>query len=162
MQDVRAERSVSSVRSEAAYKDWLAVAPSDRPLSVAHAATAKHFDGLMHTHWLRGEEAYSNVAVARASGIDEKHVRQWRTGEKRIPLAALLTMPPTLANAIVTWIGETRGFDRQQRALTSLATALDRVDAPVRAEDRDEVLRGLRDARDRIIARLDALAMGAK
>lgn len=154
--------TMQSVRAERAYRDWNAVPGSSRPLNVAHDSVHKMFDELLHAHWMRGEEAYTNELLGRSCGIDEKGIRQWRDGAKRLPLAALMVLPPTIAVEIIQWISERRGLGRQQRAVTRLADSVAQLEKPVAADDRDEVLRGLIDAQRRIADRIAALATGVK
>lgn len=154
--------TIQSERAERAYRDWNAVPGSLRPLNVAHDTVHKMFDGLLHGHWMRGEEAYTNESLGRSCGIDEKGVRQWRDGAKRIPLAALLVLPPTVSVEMIQWISERRGLGRQQRAVTQLAEAVGRLEKPVAPDDREDVLRSLIDAQSRIAARIAALAIGGK
>lgn len=124
-----APRTAHSLRCEQAYRDWQATPPSQRPLAVARGELARAFDAAMHAHWLAGEGAFSNVAVARSCGIDERNVRQWRDGEKAMPVAALLVMPATLTNELVTLVRERRGLAVHQRGLAALAAALDQLEA---------------------------------
>lgn len=151
-------RTAHSIRCQKAYRDWLALPPSQRPLAVARGEIARSFDTAMHAHWLAGEEAFSNVAVARACGLDERNVRQWREGEKAIPLAALLVMPATLANEMVNVVRDRRGVGAVRRGLAGLDLALTGLDAAADPEDRDEVMRTLIDAQRRITERIARLA----
>jgi hypothetical protein len=102
----------------------------------------------------------SNRAIAdRYLLVDEKQVRQQRDGRKNIPLAALFVLPLPLVEEIVGKLLDVRAPVRSpRRALGVVRDALVMLDAPVSADDRAEVLRGLRSARDHIIARLDRLA----
>lgn len=105
----QATRTAQSVRAEQAYRDLNALPPSQRPLALANASLAAAFDAVMHEAWLAGEEAYSNCAVARACGVDEKTVRQWRDGRKPLPASALTLMPTRVREQLETHIADERG-----------------------------------------------------
>ncbi len=157
--DPRNDCSLQSHRAEQAYRDWKAIPESARPLSTAHETLWKEFDRIVHARWMSDVGgAYSNEAVGRRCGIDEKGVRQWRTGAKRIPLAALMVMPQPLAVEVIQWISQRCGLGRQQRPVAALGEVLTRIEqAEVRADDRAETLRELLDAQRRIGERIAAL-----
>ncbi len=156
-------RTAASARAENAYRDWNAVTKSQRPLALARGEVASQFNARMHAHWVNGNDAMSNVVIAeRYMGINEKTVRQWRDDEKAMPLAALLVLPPTIAAELLEWVQDRRSLTPHRRGLPMLGDALTRLERPVATDDREEVLRGLREARDQIIARLDRLASEGK
>ncbi len=163
LQPVRAERTVASDRAEQAYRDWNSIPNSQKPLATAHEELWKSFDRIIHERWLKDTGAYTNEAIARRCGIDEKGVRQWRDGAKRLPAAAFMVLPPSIAIDTIQWISERRGLGRQQRAVAVLADVVTRVEQQsVAPEDRDETLRALIDAQSRIAARIAALAVGGR
>lgn len=47
------------------------------------------------------DEGFTNEAVADVVGVHEKEIRQWRAAKKRIPLAAILALPPVLASYVI-------------------------------------------------------------
>lgn len=155
----RAEQSAASERAEQAYRDWLAVPESARPLATSSDLLAKEFDRAIHARWMSDVGgAYSNEALGRRCGIDEKGIRQWRSGSKRIPLAALMVMPPALAVEVVQWVSQRCGLGRHQRPVAALAEVLTRIErTEVLAGDRAETLRELVDAQRRIQERIAAL-----
>lgn len=144
----RAERSEASLRSEAAYLN--APDSSRRPLGSARSRVAKAFDSILHRHWLAGETAFSNVLVAKSCGVVEKQVRHWRDGERALPVAALLTLPPTIAVELVAWVQDQRALTPHRRGVPMLNDALDQIERRVDRDDRAEVVRALADAQRRI------------
>lgn len=117
-------------------------------LEEARQTLSKAFDAVMHEHWLRGEEAFSNVSVARMCGVDEKIVRQWRTGDKPMPLAALLLLPSQLYSEMLGQVDAGRGRT-PKRALVQMRQALADLDGQLAHEDLDEVVRALSDLQTR-------------
>lgn len=142
------------------------VAPQPRPLDLggtARVLTAKVLDDALTKHWRAREAWASNRCIAdHYCENTESVVRRWRNGEKSIPLAALHVLPAPLAEHLARTILRARGVDLRQ-ASASLSEAVDAVvDAVVEDDDREEVVRGLLDAQNKIAARLAALATGAK
>lgn len=148
-------RSLESVRAEQAHR---ALVAKPRPLTKARSEFARRFDAVMHAHWVRGEEAFSNVAVARACGVDEKAVRQWRLGEKRIPPEAMALFPSQLFDETVSVLEALRSRT-PKRAVSELGKALSNLDTQILHEDPTEMLRALVEARSKIDA-LMKKAMG--
>lgn len=142
-------RTEQSLRAEEAHQDLQSLAPSQRPLSLARVALASAFDGIMHGHWLRGEAAYSNVAVSRVCGVDEKTVRQWRANEKPLPWAAAIVIQSQLRFDVERQIDEVRG-KTPRRALTQLREALEALETQLAHEDAREVGRALDDAQEQL------------
>ena len=145
------------MRAEVAYRDLNALPPSQRPLAVARAALARAFDAALHEHWLRGDAAYSNCAVARAVGVDEKTVRQWRDGEKPIPAAALSLLPGVLHDQVLAEISRMRGRARK-RAVVMLREVVTGLRAELAHEDAREVRRAIHDAQRELLELADELA----
>lgn len=150
-------RTEHSMRGAASHRDWLAVPPSERPLAVARGEVAGALDRAMHAHWLAGEGAFSNCAVARACGVTEGIVRGWRSGQRPIPVAALLVMPPTLAAEVVSLVRDRRALSPHQRGVPALLDAVAALDRPARPEDVADLKRALREAERAIQARRDRL-----
>ncbi len=129
---------------------------------TARVLTARLLHDALTRHWNAREAWASNRCVAdHYCENTESVVRRWRTGEKSIPLAALHVLPITLAEELARSILKSRGVDIR-KSMSTLAEAVKAIDTPVAADDRDEVVAQLRDARDRIIARLDRLATEGK
>lgn len=129
---------------------------------TARVLTATLLDQSMKRHWNAREAWASNRCIAdHYCENTESVIRRWRNGEKSIPLAALHVLPITLAEELARGILKARGVDLRQ-SMATLAEAVDGIATPVSADDRDEVIAQLRDARDRIIARLDMLASEGK
>lgn len=125
---------------------------------TARVLTAKLLNDALTRHWNAREAWASNRCVAdHYCENTESVIRRWRTGEKSIPLAALHVLPITLAEELARGILKARGVDIR-KSMGTLAEAVSAVEAPVAEDDREEVVAQLRDARDRIIARLDRLA----
>ena len=129
---------------------------------TARVLTASLLDSALKRHWAAREAWASNRCIAdHYCENTESVVRRWRSGEKSIPLAALAILPATLAEELAHGILRSRGVD-VRRAVATLGDAVAAIEAPVADDDRDEVMAQLRDARDRIIARLDRLAGGGR
>lgn len=151
-------RTLHARRCEEAYQNWAATPPSQRPLAIAREHVKVTFDGLMHEHWLRGEDGLSNTAVARACGVDEKVVRDWRDARKPLPLAALLVMPVTLVSELVEFVQEQRAC-QHRRGAAMLDEAIARLERPAAPEDRAEVLRAALEGARRLNELVARLAM---
>lgn len=117
-------RSLESVRAELAHQALKAV---PRKLAKARSAFVRSFDALMNDHHLRGEEAYSNVAVARACGVDEKTVRQWRSGEKHLRAEAVALFPGRLRDEVLALLRDIEGRS-PEIPLVQLGRSLDAID----------------------------------
>lgn len=123
---------------------------------------ARSLDRILHEHWLRGDAGYSNVAVARYCGVDEKTVRQWRDGEKPMPAGALLVMPDEIVREVLDVVAKARGR-KPKHGPTLLNEALDRCETAVLPmADRPEFLRVLLDAQTRINDMLKKLLQEGK
>jgi hypothetical protein len=162
---VRTSESVENAPIDTIPRTEQAATPALRspgPLDLdgtSRVLTAALLDTSMRKHWNAREAWASNRCVAdHYCENTESVVRRWRNGEKSIPLAALHVLPITLAEDLARGILKARGVDLRQ-SMTTLANAVDGIDAPIAPDDRDEVGAQLRDARDRIIARLDRLAV---
>ncbi len=143
-------RTGESRRSEAAYRDINALPPHRRKLAVARAELANAFDAVMHEHWLRGNEAYSNVAVARACDIDEKQVRQWRENEKPMPAAAMVLFPGRLYQDVLAEVERMRGRGTKRSAVL-LREALDGLGEELAREDARDARRVIDDGQRRLL-----------
>jgi hypothetical protein len=141
-----APRSEASLRAERAAA---ALPRSLRPLAKARTEFATAFDRVMNEHWLRGEEAYSNVAVGRTCGVDERIVREWRTGERPMPAAALALLPTQVYGEMLDHLAASRGRT-PKRALMQLRQALTDLDAQLAHEDGTEVVRTLGGAQEQL------------
>lgn len=129
---------------------------------TSRVLTAKILNEALTRHWQAREAWASNRCIAEHYCENtESVVRRWRNGEKSIPLAALHVLPAALAEHLARAVLKARGVDLRQ-AMGSLAEAVDAIGAPVADDERDEVVRGLLDAQNKIAARLAALATGAK
>lgn len=142
---LHAFRSEASLRHEAVYRDWASTPPSDRPLAIARALTAKAFDSFMHNRWLAGDEGVSNTVVARTCGVDVKIVRCWRQNEKPMPVAALRLVPSRLYETIITDLSLARGRPLK-RGVVVIREGLERLKVEARTEDRSELLRAIAQA----------------
>lgn len=153
-----AESSVRSLHSERAERVW--VRPMARPLAKARSEFARRFDAAMSEHWVRGEEAYSNTAVARACKVNEKTVREWRLGEKRIPPEAIALLPGQLFEETVAILESLRS-KTPKRAVIELRKSLTDLESQIAHEDPHEVVKALDAAAGRI-AELRKKAVGVK
>lgn len=69
-------------------------------LARARLDVAELFDTLLKTKW--AEDAYSNRALATLHiGRNEKLIRDWRSGKRPMPIAALLLLPKAMAIDLV-------------------------------------------------------------
>lgn len=159
---VAAPRSEASLRSEKAHERLASTPRALRPLTKARDDIAAAFDRVMSEHWLRGEEAYSNVAVARACGVDERIVREWRSGEKPMPAAALALIPSQLYAEMVDSLAANRRQGVPRRALVKLRESLAELDGQLGHEDGAEVVRALAGAQGQIASLMAKAVGGAK
>ena len=153
-------RSEASLRSESLRARFDALPRSLRPLAKARSEFAAAFDTVMNEHWLRGEEAYSNVAVARACGVDEKTVRAWRSEEKPMPAAALTLIPTQVYGEVLDYLASARGRT-PKRALVKLRESLGELAGQLAHEDGAEVVRALVGVQGQVAA-LMTKAMGER
>lgn len=121
-----------------------------RPLAKARARFAEALDSTLNDHWVNGEEAYSNVAIARMCGVDEKTVRAWREDEsdepgvqgKPMPAAALQLVPSRLHEELLEHVAAARGR-APKRAIGLLRRALVDIEWQIANEDPREVVKAL-------------------
>lgn len=146
------------VRTEQTPPSARASRPPLAPAGSARLAVADQLDVLVQARWDAGDAWASNRALARTCVVDEKIIRQWRDARKSLPVSALLVLPPTLVHELVTWVQDERALTPHRRGVPMLTEALDRLDAPVARDDRDEVMRSLIDAQRRISERIARLA----
>lgn len=125
------ERTIQSRRAEAAR---LTEGPGLRKLAKARSEFVRRFDAIMAEHRMRGEGAYSNGAVARACGVDEKTVRQWRAGDKPLRAEVVALFPGRLRDEVLALIRELDGRGIEP-GIVQLARSLDVLDGQVTAED---------------------------
>lgn len=125
------ERTIESHRAEAASH---ALQSGPRKLVKARSEFVRRFDAIMTEHRMRGETAYSNGAVARACGVDEKTVRQWRNGEKPLRAEVVALFPGRLRDEVLALIRELDGRGVEP-GIVQLAKSLDVLDSQVTAED---------------------------
>ncbi len=147
------ERTLESLRAERAHQ---ALQSGPRKLAKARTEFVRRFDAIMTDHRMRGETAYSNGAVARACGVDEKTVRQWRSGEKQLRAEVIALFPGRLRDEVLALIRELDGRGVEP-GIVQLGRSLDVLDGQVTAEDAPVL--------DRAIERLSDLrrkAMGER
>jgi hypothetical protein len=149
-----ASRSEASLRSEDAYRRWVDVPPSQRPLAQSRAAVASVLDEEMHNAWLSGDDRASNVCVAQALGVDERIVREYRLGKKYLPLGALLALPRWLASRVLLRVQTEMGADRAP--LAAMPRVLEALRGSVSKENAAEVRRAVREAQRQLLE-IDAL-----
>lgn len=143
----QATRSDASLRAEAAYRDWSAAPPAERPLVASRATTATALYAVLKDHGV------SRLRFADMLGIDEKTVRQWLDGSKPIPLSAILAMPPDMGTDLYERLLDARtgGARSPKRAIASLREAVARVDVARASEgERRELLKAALEAQDRL------------
>lgn len=131
------------------------------PEGSARKKVADHFNQSLMRRWA-GEGWASNRAIARMCGLNERVVRQWRAGDKSIPLAALLVLPSPLATELVTWIQDERALSPHRRGLPMLLDAVERLDAPVAPDEVDDLHDALWEIHARIGERIKRLSRERK
>lgn len=147
-----------SVRTEHASP----LRPPLGPKGAARVLTAKIFSDAVDSLWEQQFDWATNECLAeRYCGNTESVIRRWKNGDKLVPLAALVVLPAPLAERIAREVLSSRAVT-MQRTLGSLRDSVAQIDKPISPTDREAAARGLRDARDRIIARLDRLAAEGK
>ena len=136
--------------------------PNDRaptgPGGWARQAVADYFDRAIEQRWDRNEYWASNRALAKPLRADEKTVRHVRDGRKVLSVAMLLVLPAPLVFDVTSWVNDKRALSDHRRGLPLLKDALDRIEAPIAAEDRDEAMRSIADAQRRLTERMCKLA----
>lgn len=89
--------------------DPYAATPGKR-LARARARAAWLFDDLLDRYHLAGKHAYSRRNLAeRFVGDSESVVRKWASGDKPMPVAALLLLPDEVFEDLVAEIRRRRG-----------------------------------------------------
>ncbi|MDB4993465.1 MAG: hypothetical protein JWM74_897, partial [Myxococcaceae bacterium] len=66
-------------------------------LAVGRARAASALDSVLTARTDAGDWSASNCAVASKLGVVEKQVREYRNGDKAIPIGALYAMPKSVA-----------------------------------------------------------------
>ncbi len=90
-------------------------------LATARSEFAARFDAVLRRHAELGNVAMSNGAIARRLGVTEKIIRQWRSGDKPMPAAALCVFAPTLQAEV---IAIARGVEPTAPRSTAVARSL--------------------------------------
>ena len=127
-------RSDASLRSEKAAATY-AVSRDERRSVLARVDTSRALDEALHARQVRGEEAYSNVAVARACDVDERIVREWRSGDRALPAWALRMLPHDIAREVTASIDAARVGRIDRRELPMVRPMLSRLEAQLAKED---------------------------
>lgn len=139
-------RSEASLRSEKAASDYAATRDQRRSVK-ARAETSRAFDEALHARQVRGEEAYSNVAVGRACDVDERIVREWRNdwndGRRPVPAWALKLLPFEITRELGADIEAARVGKLDRRELPNVRPMLSKLDAQLAHEDPAIALREL-------------------
>lgn len=131
----QADRTSTSLRAEAAFRDWSRVPPSERPLIAHRAAHAKVLFQLLRDHQV------SRAWFALQIGVDAKQVHKMLKGEVGIPVTISSCMPHEMRADYIERLGAIDGINKP-----SLQDRIDRLDKA-----------GLLDALARI-----TVALGAK
>lgn len=150
--------SHESVRTEHAHPAEQVVRAPLAPSGWARMFVADRLKLCRSRRKNEGNDWATKRALALTCKLDERIVRQWCDGQKALPVAALLVLPAPLATDILTAIQDHRALTPHRRGLPMLADALARLETPVAADDRDEVLTGLLDAQRVIGERIAKLA----
>lgn len=108
------------------------------------------FGTVLHELQVQDTERYSNTAIARAVGVDEKIVREWRSGDRPIPAAALGLLPWEVYARMRAHIEAARAGRIEPRALPQMRPLLAKVAGQLAREDRDVAIQELRAARGEI------------
>jgi hypothetical protein len=127
---VRTEQTATAEQMRGVDQDPV---QSAKALARARIDTAEVFDDMLDTRWT--SDAYSNRALARRYlGVDERIVRKWRSGDKPIPLAALLALPLELAKDLSGRVLSLRAGGYAARSTTLLAESLDQIALLVKSD----------------------------
>jgi hypothetical protein len=102
---------------------------------LARNDTARALDETLHERQVRGEEAYSNVAIGRACDVDESIVRKWRTNQKPLPAWALKLVPFEIHRELAANIDAARVGKIDRRELPNVRPMLAKLDAQLATED---------------------------
>ena len=130
----QAVRTSTSLRAEAAFRDWSRVPPSERPLIAHRAAHARVLFQLLRDHEV------SRAWFALQIGVDAKQVHKMLKGEVSIPVTISSCMPNEMRADYIERLGAIDGINKP-----SLQDRIDRLDKS-----------GLLDALTRITAALGA------
>lgn len=159
-------RSEASIRSEKAASHYAATRDQRRSV-IARGATSRALDEALHARQVRGEEAYSNVAIARACDVDERIVRDWRNdwkdSKRSLPAWALKLVPFEIRRELDADIEAARVGKIDRRELPNVRPMLSKLDAQLAQEDPAIALRELVAAVRQVegmIARLTGKATG--
>ncbi len=76
-----------------------------KSLQDARLVAARGLDSAIKKIVAARGPAFSNAAIAKRVGVDEKIVRQWRTGDKPLPAGALCMFSETLQKAVLAEMG---------------------------------------------------------
>jgi hypothetical protein len=139
-EDSSPARSEASLRSEKAASEYAATRDQRRSVQ-ARIATARSLDEALHVRQVRGEEAYSNVAIARACDVDERIVRDWRDdspdAKRALPAWALKLLPSEIHRELNADTEAARVGKIDRRELPNVRPMLSKLAAQLPLEDRD-------------------------
>lgn len=129
-------------------------------LARARIETAEIVDELLEEHWQR-DDSFSNRAIAeRLLDVEEKTVRQWRKGDKPMPIAALLCLPLPFAEDLAERLLEMRReLAGDRRSIVALGRAVERcnqfaINGVMSESDREAFVSAVR----RFIEQLEEIA----
>ena len=154
-------RSEASLRSEKAAATYAETRDLRRSVQVREE-TAEALDHALHERQVRGEEAYSNVAIGRACDVDEATVRKWRTNRKPIPAWALKLVPFEIHRDLVADIEAKRLGKIDRRELPNVRPMLAKLDAQLANEDPAIALKELAQAARQLEAMIARLTGGGR
>jgi L-rhamnose isomerase len=122
-------------------------------------AVADLVDEILEKRWAEGDESVSNRALADKLGVDERRLREYRDGEKYLPVAALMCLPQALAEDVAEQVLAARREQQgDRRAVLALGRAVARVEAmATHTVMRNEDRRALRRAVDAHMQQLAAV-----
>lgn len=158
-EEISEPRSGASLRSEKAASKYLATRDQRRSVQ-SRVATARAFDESLHARQVRGDEAYSNVAVARACDVDERIVRDWRAGIRPVPAWSLKLMPAEVRRELDADIDAARAGKIDRRELPNVRPLLSKLDAQLANEDPAIALRELVAAARQLAGMIERLTGG--
>lgn len=75
-----------------------------RKLAKARPEAVRRLNAVWDEVIRRYGDAYTNGAVARACGVHEKTVRQWRDGKKPLRFEAIILLPSRLRDEVIALI----------------------------------------------------------
>jgi len=147
-----------SLRTQPAFTDAPLIRAPLAPAGWARMFVADHLKLGLARRKDEGAEWATKRGLAATCRLDERIVRQWCNGQKALPVGALLVLPAPLATEILGAVQDHRALTPHRRGLPMLGDALARLEKPVDADDREEVMQGLSEAMQRIVARISKLA----